>query len=120
MRVSAAEFDDLVARALDQLPEEFSEILENIVVVVEDSPSTEDLLGVGLDPACDDLLGLYQGVPQVDRDTFYSSLPDRVVLYREPILSLCTSRRQAVREIRDTLIHELGHHFGLDDEEMPY
>ena len=120
MRITESEFSDLVRKALDLLPADFSELLENIVVVVEDEPSREDLLSVGLDPDEDELLGLYQGVPRSDRDLFYDALPDRVVLYRLPIIRLCSSRREVVREIRETLLHELGHHFGLGDDEMPY
>ncbi len=109
-----------MARALDGLPKEFSELLENVAVVVEEEPSDEDLESVGLDPELDDLFGLYQGVPLAERDSYYGALPDRVVIYRGPILRACSSRREAIREIRDTVIHELGHHFGLDEEEMPY
>lgn len=120
MRVSREEFEDLVARALDGLPADFAELLENVAVVVEEEPSQEDLLEVGLDPEIDELFGLYQGVPLSDRGSFYESLPDRVAIYRGPILRCCNSRREVVREVRDTVIHELGHHFGLADDEMPY
>ena len=120
MRIGRQEFERLVGEALDTLPPEFAQLLENVAIVVEERPSPEALIEVGLDPDRDELLGLYQGVPHSERDTFYSSLPDRVVLFKAPILRLCSNRRQAVREIRDTLIHELGHHFGLDDRQMPY
>lgn len=121
MRIAPEEFEDLVARALDDLPPEFAELLDNVMVTVEDEPSREDLLSVGLDPDEEpDLLGLYQGVPLAQRDTYYSALPDRVVLYRGPLVRATTSRRELMREVRDTVIHELGHHFGLDEEDMPY
>ncbi len=120
MRVSREEFEELVARALDDLPEDFAELLQNVAVVVEEEPTAEDLESVGLDPEEDDLFGLYLGVPLTERDTFYGSLPDRVAIYRGPILRACTSRREVIREVRDTVVHELGHHFGLLDEEMPY
>jgi predicted Zn-dependent protease with MMP-like domain len=119
MRVAPEEFEALVAKALDDLPEEFAELLENVAVVVEDEPTEEDLASVDLDPE-DDLLGLYQGVPLAERDSFYGGLPDRVVIYRGPILRLCSSRREVIREVRDTVVHELGHHFGLDEDDMPY
>jgi predicted Zn-dependent protease with MMP-like domain len=119
MRVAPEEFEALVAKALDDLPEEFAELLENVAVVVEEEPTEEDLESVGLDPE-DDLLGLYQGVPLAERDSFYGGLPDRVVIYRGPILRACSSRREVIREVRDTVVHELGHHFGLDEDEMPY
>ena len=120
MRVSRAEFEELVARALDGLPPDFARLLDNVAVVVEEEPAAEDLLEVGLDPEVDELFGLYQGVPLSERDSFYEALPDRVAVYRGPILRCCESRREVIREVRDTVIHELGHHFGLDDEEMPF
>jgi len=127
IRVPTERFEELVAKALDGLPEEFAALLDNVAVVVEDEPSEDDLLDLGIDPDEPDadpddgeLFGLYQGVPLEARDSFYSALPDRVVIFRGPILRYCTSRREVVREIRDTVVHELGHHFGLDEDDMPY
>ncbi|MDX1502608.1 MAG: metallopeptidase family protein [Thermoanaerobaculia bacterium] len=120
IRVPPEEFEELVRRALDGLPRRFAELLENVAVVVEEVPSPEDLESVGLDPDEDDLLGLYLGVPLTERDSFYSAIPDRIAIYRQPILSICDSRREVVREVRDTVVHELGHYFGLEEEEMPY
>ena len=113
-------FDRLVARALDSLPPEFAELLENVAVVIEEEPSDEDLESVGLDPERDELFGLYQGVPLSERDSFYGELPDRVVIYRGPIERCCRTAGEVRREVRDTVIHELGHHFGLDEDDMPY
>ena len=121
IRVSEEEFEGLVGEALDSLPEEFAELLDNVAVVVEESPAVEDLAQVGMAPEeADELLGLYQGVALPERDSFYSALPDRVVIYRRSILLACSSRREVVREVRDTVIHELGHYFGMDEEQMPY
>jgi predicted Zn-dependent protease with MMP-like domain len=120
IRMGRDEFEALVKQALDELPEEFAALLNNVAVVVEDEPSPEDLESVGLDPEMDDLLGLYLGVPLTERDTYYASLPDRVAIYRGPILRYCRSRREVVREVRDTVVHELGHHFGMEEEDMPY
>ena len=114
------EFETLVGEVLDRLPEEFSELLDNVAVVVEDEPSEEDLASVGLDPGEDDLFGLYLGVPLSQRDGFYEALPDRIAIYRLPILRAVETRRELLREVRDTVVHELGHHFGLSEEEMPY
>ncbi|MEM9291759.1 MAG: metallopeptidase family protein [Acidobacteriota bacterium] len=119
MRVSREEFEALVARALDGLPEEFAELLDNVAVVVEEEPSEETLRSVGLEPG-DDLLGLYLGIPLTERDVYYSQLPDQVAIYRGPILRMCQSRREVIREVRDTVVHELGHHFGMEEEDMPY
>ena len=127
IRVPRERFEELVAEALDGLPEEFAELLENVAVVVEEEPTADDLADAGVDPEeaeadpeAGELFGLYQGVPLEARDSFYSALPDRVVIYRGPILRYCTSRREVLREIRDTVVHELGHHFGLDEDDMPY
>jgi predicted Zn-dependent protease with MMP-like domain len=123
MRVSREEFEALVEEALEQLPEEFQEALENVAVMVEEEPSDDDLEGVGIDPDDpdhDDLLGLYQGVPLPQRDGYYSALPDRVLVYRGPILRAAETRRQVIREIRETVQHELGHYFGLEEDELPF
>lgn len=123
MRMSRREFEHLVARALDALPRDFAAMLENVVVVVEEEPTEEELRDVGIDPndpESDELFGLYQGIPRTERETGFFDLPDRVVIYRGPIARCCESREEMVQEIRDTVIHELGHHFGLSDEEMPY
>ena len=119
LRVSAKEFEALVARALEELPEEFAALLENVVVVVEDEPDPDVLAAFGFDPE-EELLGLYTGVPQTEREVGYFALPDQVSIYHGPLCRLCRSRRELVGEIRDTVVHELGHHFGLSDEEMPY
>jgi predicted Zn-dependent protease with MMP-like domain len=123
LRVSREQFEALVEEALEQLPEEFQGALDNVAVMVEEEPSDEDLEEVGIDPEDpdhDDLLGLYQGVPLTGRDTTYSALPDRVLIFRGPILRACDSRRQVIREIRETVQHELGHYFGLEEEELPF
>jgi predicted Zn-dependent protease with MMP-like domain len=119
MRVPPEEFESLVEQALDGLPEELAELLENVVVMVAEEPDPEDLGVLGLGRG-EELFGLYQGVPQDERDTRYMGLPDRVMIYRGPILRACDNRRQVIREIRDTVVHELGHHFGLDEDDMPY
>ncbi len=114
------QFRRLVEDAMDSLPEEFAALLDNVYVTVEDEPSIEDLEAVGADPEEGDLLGIYHGVPLEFRGEGYSALPDRVVLYRLPILWICETRADVVKEVRDTLVHELGHHFGLDDDQMPF
>lgn len=123
MRVSREEFEALVEEALEQLPEEFAEALDNVVVMVEEEPSDEDLEGVGIDPddpERDELFGLYQGTPLTERDSFYSALPDRVLIYRGPILRSCSTRREVIREVRETVQHELGHYFGMEEDELPF
>ncbi len=116
------EFEQLVRQALDELPDEFAERIENVAVVVELDPSPEVLedLGLDLDESSDELFGLYVGTPLIERDTYYAGVPDRIEIYMGPILRACRTQREAVSEIRKTVIHEIGHHFGLSDEEMPY
>jgi predicted Zn-dependent protease with MMP-like domain len=119
-RLSRRQFERLVAEAMDRLPSEHAELLDNVAVVVEEEPSPEVLEELGIDAEEEELFGLYDGVPLTEREVGSVTLPDRVVLYRGPILRSCRSRREVLREIRDTLVHEIGHHFGLSDEEMPY
>ncbi len=109
----------MVAHALDNLPLYFADKLDNIVVVVEDEPSVEDMAALDMDDPLD-LLGLYRGVPLIERETLQTDMPDHVILYRNAIVNVCSNRREVIREVRDTLVHELGHHFGLSDEEMPF
>ena len=123
MRVSREEFEQYVERAVAELPEEFREALDNVVVMVEEEPSREDLEEIGIDPddpEADELFGLYHGTNQLERDSRYSGLPDRVVIYRGPILRACDSRREVMREIRDTVQHELGHYFGMEEDDLPF
>ena len=117
--VSRDDFESLVQQALETLPHEFAGLLENIAVVVEEEPTEDDLeLVEGTD---DELLGIYRGVALTERSfDMLPMLPDQIAIFRGPILRLCRSRREAIEEIRDTVIHELGHYFGLDDHEMPY
>ncbi len=123
VRVSREEFEKLVEEALELLPEEFKAALDNVAVMVSEEPSNDDLEEVGIDPEDpdrDELFGLYQGVPLTERDSFYSALPDRVMIYRGPILRVCESRREVIREVRDTVQHELGHYFGMDEDQLPF
>jgi len=122
IEMERATFERLVQGALDSLPDEFAERLENVTVVLEDEPDPEDLREMGLDPLteADELLGLYQGVPLIERGGALSDLPDRIAIYMGPILRTCRSPQEVAREVRQTVIHEIGHHFGLSDEEMPY
>jgi predicted Zn-dependent protease with MMP-like domain len=119
MKVSRSQFEQIVGEALDGVPEEFSEVLENVNLSVEEEPSEEDLRALGLDPDRDTLFGLYQGVALPDRGLDYQSLPDRIVIYRRPILDACESREEVVGEVRQTVLHELGHYFGIGEEDMP-
>jgi predicted Zn-dependent protease with MMP-like domain len=121
--MSEHEFDGVVEEALATLPGQFSNLLENIAVVVEEEPSDEDLEILeedDEDDEGDELLGIYRGVPRTDRTHDMMLLPDQIAIFRGPILRIARNRREAVREIRETVIHELGHYFGLADDDMIY
>jgi predicted Zn-dependent protease with MMP-like domain len=121
MIVSQEEFDRWIQEALAELPPRFAALADEVSIVVEEEPSREVLRDLELESE-DDLLGLYQGVP-IDETSFFQpagELPARISIYRGPILRLCRTKGEVIQEVRDTVVHELGHHVGLDDEEMPY
>jgi predicted Zn-dependent protease with MMP-like domain len=100
-------FDELVGAALDGLPEQFASALSNVEIVVEDEPE---------DPG---LLGLYRGVPLTHRDGGYAGvLPDRISIFRGPIERMARSPQDLKRIVRETVLHELAHHFGIDDDRL--
>ena len=112
-------FRELVAEALEELPEPFLDRLHNVAVVVEDEPSPELLADLGLHPRSDTLFGLYQGTPLSERgDTAHMLLPDRIVIYYRPLVHACRTPRALRREVQKTVIHEVAHFFGLDEDEI--
>lgn len=118
MLIPPREFERLVEEALDSLPSQFADLLENVSVVVEEEPSEDDrkLIHEG-----SELLGLYRGVMRTRRvHNMLPGLPDQISIFRGPIMRVTPTRAAAVQQIRDTVIHELGHYFGLHDHEMPY
>jgi len=118
MRLSAEEFADLVDEALAEIPPGFRHYLDNVVVDVEDLPDRRTLRSVGLDDRRD-LLGLYHGTPLTERSFEHPpEVPDRVVLYKRNIDAMCRTRREVVEQIRTTVLHEVGHHFGMGEEEL--
>ena len=121
--LSHAEFERVVSEALDSLPKRFAEMVENVVITVEDEPSDEDLESIDDDEDGDDdseLLGIYRGVALTERTHDMPLLPDEIAIFRGPINRVARTRGEAVDEVRETVIHELGHYFGLDDDEMPH
>jgi predicted Zn-dependent protease with MMP-like domain len=118
-RISPKEFEALVEEALAGVPETFRRYLENVVVVVEEEPSDEDYDETDT-PDDEELFGIFRGAPYFERDRTVSSLPAQVAIFRGPILRSCATRSEAIREIRETVVHELGHLLGLEDGEMPY
>ena len=118
-RISAGQFEAYVEEAVTRLPPAFRKYLENIVIVVEEEPSEEDYDEIDL-PDDEDLFGIFRGVPYFDRSSTVSHLPAQIAIFRGPILRACATRGEAVQEIRDTVVHEIGHMLGLGDDEMPY
>ena len=111
-------FERLVAEALDSLPPEFQEKLENVEVVIEAWPSRDDVESAGLSRD-ETLFGLYQGVPLTERTTRYGLvLPDKITIYQGPIDDYCRTAEQIRRRVRQVVMHELGHHFGISDERL--
>jgi predicted Zn-dependent protease with MMP-like domain len=107
--MEAAEFEVLVQQALDAVPAELLGLVENCVILVEDAPPPE-MAG---------LLGLYDGVPLTERGEFYAGvLPDRILIFRLPILAICDTREDVVEEVHITVVHEVAHHFGIDDDRL--
>ena len=118
-RITPAEFESYVEEALSSVPAPFRKYLDNVVVAVEDEPADEDYEESDT-PDEEELFGIFRGVPFFDRSSVVTSLPAQIAIFRGPILRCCATRGEAVREIRDTVVHEVGHMLGLDDEEMPY
>lgn len=103
------EFEDLVARALDEIPRELATLVDNVVIVVEDDPP----------PGDPGLLGLYEGIPLTERGATYAgAVPDRISVYRRPTLAICETREDVVEEVHITVVHEIAHHFGIDDDRL--
>lgn len=113
-----ADFDRVLRQAIDQLPEMFRGALDNLAVVVEDRPPGWLLRELGVPPG-ETLYGLYHGIPLPERSIQDSgNLPDKIAIYRVPLEADFPDRNELAREIRMTLLHEIGHYFGMDEEEL--
>ena len=115
IQLSRTEFSRLARRAYGQLPPRVRRALDNVDVAVEEWPDPEDLDAA---EGAETLLGLYVGVPLPEREGGAPLLPDRIVLFRQPILRSCSTRAEVVREIRVTLWHEVGHYLGLEERDL--
>lgn len=108
VHVAQEEFEELVAAALDDLPPEISAVMDNVAIFVEDEP-----------PDGENLLGLYEGVPLTERSGAYVlTTPDRITIFRLPVLSLCENHHEVKEQVRVTVVHEIAHHFGIDDPRL--
>ena len=109
IEMGRAEFEALVDRALDGIPDEIASLVRNVVVLVEDEPPEDE----------PDLLGLYDGVALTERNDMYGGvLPDRIFVFRNPLLDYCDDAAQLEEEVRITVVHEVAHHFGIDDDRL--
>jgi predicted Zn-dependent protease with MMP-like domain len=109
VEMDRASFERLVDESLDGIPDELAELVRNVVVLVEDDPPPED----------PDLLGLYDGVALTERYGDYGmQLPDRIFVFRNPLLAMCETEDELVEEVRITVVHEVAHHFGIDDDRL--
>ena len=118
MKLTRDEFDDLVVSALKRLPRFFRKKMENVDVVIEDRAPKEILFEMDLQSPYE-LLGLYQGIPFQRRGFYYGNvLPDKITLFQIPIESICRTRGEIEDKVREVVIHEVGHYFGLDDEKL--
>lgn len=108
VQMSEQRFEELVSDALDAVPPKLAAAIDNVVVLVQDRH-----------PEDPELLGLYEGIALTDRDSFYAgALPDTITIYREALLEMCSSEHEVVDEVTITVIHEIAHHFGIDDERL--
>lgn len=109
IEMSRERFEELVGDALDEVPPELAALMDNVVVLVEDEPPADD----------PDLLGFYDGTPLTERDTRYGGVvPDRIMIFRNPTLRMCEDADEVVEEVRITVVHEIAHHFGIDDDRL--
>lgn len=111
MEVTPERFEELVADALDEIPPELARRMDNVAVFIEERSRHGNLLG------------LYEGVPLTERGNSYGGygevpMPDRITVYRAPILALCSTEHQVVEQVRITVVHEVAHHFGIDDDRL--
>jgi predicted Zn-dependent protease with MMP-like domain len=107
--LTAEQFERVVTDELDALPDDMVDGLENVVFVVEDRPEDGSL----------DLLGLYNGIALTERGQYgFGEMPDRIILYREPLLSICDDEEQLREEVHVTLVHEIAHFYGIDDDKL--
>jgi predicted Zn-dependent protease with MMP-like domain len=113
-----AEFERLVAEALDGIPHEFARHLENVTILIEDEPSAEQLQSVGLDPRRETLYGLYQGTPLPGRPYDFAGLPDHVTIFARPLMRDYRSADELRRQVQRTVVHEIAHFFGFDERRI--
>lgn len=109
VEVTPARFEQLVEAAINAIPEQLARHIENVAIVIEDEAPADD----------PHLLGLYEGIPLTERGSWYiAAMPDRIRIFRFPILRMCQTQAEVVREVYITVVHEIAHHFGIDDDTL--
>lgn len=111
------EFEELVLDAIQELPQELLSRLSNVAIVVQQWPTREQLDDAGLESR-GDLLGLYEGIPLTHRESYNLALPDKITIFQGPLEAICRTRDDIAREVKETVAHEIAHHFGIDDERL--
>lgn len=109
VEMSREDFEALVEDALEEIPDELWDMVDNVAIIVEDRPPADQ-------PP--DLLGLYDGIPLTERFEYSGYLPDRIFIFREPTLAICSSEEEVAEEVVITVVHEIAHFFGIDDEAL--
>ena len=119
VKVDDARFDEIVSDAIDSIPAEFLDELDNVVFLVEDEPSAEQRADDIADGGTGDMLGLYSGVNLYERGDYYSGdLPDSITIFKGPHERMCANAAELAEEVRRTVVHEVGHYFGMDEAQV--
>jgi predicted Zn-dependent protease with MMP-like domain len=111
------DFEDLVREAVERIPEDFLAIMENVDVQVRRWPTQDQLRESGLEEG-ETLLGLYHGIPLTERANYNMVLPDIITIFQGPIEAICSSKEEIVEQVRETVVHEVAHYFGITDAEL--
>jgi predicted Zn-dependent protease with MMP-like domain len=118
MNVSTEEFQELMEKAMESIPEDFKNRMDNIAFIVEPYPNSNDLIRLGMTDGRR-LLGLYSGTPYTHRNTWYAgTVPDRIILFQRNIEAICRSKEELTEKIKEVVIHEIAHYFGMTDKEI--
>lgn len=117
MRLTESDFEQLVVDVLDSLPESLLQMLDNVDVVIEPRPSKAQMRRMGITHGS--LFGLYEGIPLTERDGSYSIVaPDKITIFQRVIEGACSTEQEVADQVRTTVIHEVAHHFGIDEEKL--